>query len=151
MGWIPLDYAGRMGDMAEDGRVRLGKKMAEQRKRLGLSVRTVSEQAKINRDTWADAEAGKRTLQDHNHAKVEKALRWAEGSIAEILEGHEPVATTTDAPIDPVNELKLADEIEAVERMAHLTRETRLRIIQSMVRVYNETAAQGQAAGDSAS
>lgn len=141
-----------MGDMAEDGRVRLGDLMAKQRKRLGLSVRAVSDLAKINRDTWADAEAGKRTLQDKNHAGVERALRWADGSIAEILAGREPVATTTDAPIDPANEAKLADEIEAVERMTNLTRETRLRIIQSMVRVYNETAtAQGQAAGESAS
>lgn len=55
------------------------------RMQLGLSIREAARLAEVSRATWTALEAGTRKTADHNHAGIERALRWNPGHIAGIL------------------------------------------------------------------
>lgn len=139
--WLPQGSAGILFDMREDGVTRLAGAIAQRRRELGMSVTKAAKIAAINRDTWSDAEAGRRLLHVHNRAGVERALQWADGSVDVILEGGEPAATTTALPT-PYGD-KLATEVDRIERLP-IPAEDRLRLIRALVNLYEQQASEAK-------
>lgn len=62
----------------------------DRRLQLGLSVRSAADMGRVARGTWTALEEGTRRTADNNYAGVERALRWAPGSITAILAGGGP-------------------------------------------------------------
>lgn len=126
-------------------RERLGALMRERRLERGLSVRAAAAAAGIDRATWASAETGTRDIREHSYAAVERVLRWAPGSIFEILqEGGEPAPvddparTGTPLPAD----FDLEAEIERVDRLDVPPR-TKLMIIRRLIALHEQTQGEG--------
>jgi transcriptional regulator with XRE-family HTH domain len=84
-----------------DHRQRLASLAKERRQEQGLSVRQAADAADIARGTWTALEDGTRKTSDHNYRGIERALHWAPGSIAAILDGGDPMPQpdTDAAPI----------------------------------------------------
>lgn len=93
----------------DDTPARLAGFIRKRRLELGISARQAAEAAGIARNTWTAAEEGSRRTSETNYAAIERALRWAPGSISRIKtgEGPEPLPTNVPAANSPVNE---ADE-----------------------------------------
>lgn len=103
--------------MAEGtNRTRLGQLVADQRRRLGLSISRAANKAQINRSTWTAIEEGTRDTEDYIYALVEKVLGWEIGSIDRVLAGDDPVeAPAVDAPARPRSPVDdLADDIRRI-------------------------------------
>lgn len=60
--------------------------------------------AGINRATWGALERGDRETEDYVFGGVERALKWAPGSVDAVLAGGEPAVTTEAKPEDPWGE-----------------------------------------------
>jgi transcriptional regulator with XRE-family HTH domain len=65
---------------------RIGSLIRDRRKQMGESLAALAERAGINSKTLWSAEKGERIPHDVNQLKIEMALEWREGSIAEVLE-----------------------------------------------------------------
>lgn len=78
-----------------DQRARLATAIESRRLELGLSARAAATAASIARGTWDSAENGSRRTLKSNYAAIERALKWAPGSIQNILNGGNPT------PADP--------------------------------------------------
>ncbi len=89
----------------------------------------------MNRATWTSAEASQRQLSEHRWAGMERALRWAPGSIANILEGGEPAELEEQ---DRGADGDRADEIERISELKGITPGDRMRMIKALVKVYRE-------------
>ncbi len=77
-------------EQTPDQRTRLAKAVENRRLELGLSARAAATAAGVARGTWESAENGSRRTLKSNYASIEKALRWAPGSIQAILDGGNP-------------------------------------------------------------
>jgi transcriptional regulator with XRE-family HTH domain len=67
----------------EEALRRIGQLIRDARKNLGESMAALAERAGINSKTLWSAETGSRFPHDVNQLKIEKALGWRHGSIAE--------------------------------------------------------------------
>ncbi|MGA4726256.1 helix-turn-helix domain-containing protein [Micromonospora taraxaci] len=104
----------------QDGRARLAEFIKTRRLERGLSTSKAAQAAGIDRATWSTAESGARRTSEHNWAGIERALGWATGSIAAILNGGNPT---------PVQDQAVDEEIELVRTDPKLTEDVRERII----------------------
>ena len=68
---------------------RIGQLIRASRKELGESMAAMAERAGINSKTLWSAEQGSRFPHDVNQLKIEKALNWRHGAIAEAWEARE--------------------------------------------------------------
>ncbi|MEU8334875.1 helix-turn-helix transcriptional regulator [Micromonospora tulbaghiae] len=68
----------------------LGTYVRERRERLGMTVIEAAEHAGVARGTWINVESDSRKTLPHNYAGIERALRWAPGSVRSILAGGSP-------------------------------------------------------------
>ncbi|MBM0235885.1 helix-turn-helix transcriptional regulator [Micromonospora sp. ATA32] len=68
----------------------LGEKIKARRTELRMSISTAARAAGINRNTWSAVERGERDTEDYTYGSIERALGWRPGSIAAILNGHNP-------------------------------------------------------------
>lgn len=118
-----------------DLREELAESIRDRRLLLGLSVRAAANEAGIDRETWTNAEAAKRQLSRRHWAGVERALRWAPGSISRILAGAEP-EEMAEPNVGP--DAVLADEIERISELRGITPGDRMRMIRALVKVYQE-------------
>jgi hypothetical protein len=114
---------------------RLAEAIRERRTALGLSISAGAQAGGMNRETWTNAETAKRQLSEHRWAGMERALRWAPGSIAKILEGGDP---DEQAQPDRGADGDLADEIERISELRGITPGDRMRMIRALVKVYRE-------------
>ena len=76
----------------EEALKRIGQLIRDSRKHLGESMAALAERAGINSKTLWSAETGSRFQQDVNQLKIERALGWREGSIAEAYRDRENLA-----------------------------------------------------------
>ncbi|MFI2667882.1 helix-turn-helix domain-containing protein [Micromonospora carbonacea] len=107
------------------GQGQLGTRVRDRRVELGLSARAASQAAGIDRNTWSYLENGTRRTAEFNYAGIERALRWAPGSIRAILGGGEPTVLPDDTP--PAEEDD--EELHLVRTDPQLTEDMRKRII----------------------
>lgn len=127
-------------------RERLASEIRSRRIDLGLSVQKAAQLAGgIARNTWSGIETGRNRTQERHHAGIERALGWAPGSIAAILDCGEP--TVVGAAGQSAPEMLDADLAAEVERIGRLPLETasKLRIIRALIDAYVED--QDHAAG----
>ncbi|MEV5629133.1 helix-turn-helix domain-containing protein [Micromonospora tulbaghiae] len=101
----------------------LAARVRARRMELGLSVRKAAESAEMDRNTWSYLEDGSRRTAEFKYAGIERALRWAPGSVAAILGGGEPT------PADPAVAVEDDEEIALVRSDPRLSDEMRERII----------------------
>ncbi|WP_194821263.1 helix-turn-helix domain-containing protein [Micromonospora sp. S-DT3-3-22] len=107
------------------GQDQLGQRVRSRRLELGLSARAAAQAAGIDRNTWSYLENGTRRTAEFNYAGVERALRWAPGSISAILGGGEPTVLPSDIPPAEDDD----EEIALVRTDPRLTDDMRQRII----------------------
>jgi DNA-binding XRE family transcriptional regulator len=88
------------------GRVWLGEKVQEHRKRLRLSKEEAARRAGVNVKTWTQVERGE-VVRDTTYVGVEEALEWQSGSAEAVLDGNDPVVVerAQEEPPDEVAEL----------------------------------------------
>ncbi len=79
---------------------RLAEVIRTRRLELGLSARSASDAAGINRATWAAAESTRHRLGERLWAPVERALAWGPGSVAAILDGGQPTLAKVETPTE---------------------------------------------------
>lgn len=81
-----------MGTMTppEDPRRRLGRVMEERRAQLGLYVREVADAAGITAEGYRRVRDGSAPIRPTTKSGIERALRWAFGSMDAVLGGGEP-------------------------------------------------------------
>ncbi|MFE7510152.1 hypothetical protein ACFU8I_02825 [Streptomyces sp. NPDC057540] len=103
-------------------RERLAKAVATRRWELGLSITAAAEAAGLSKDTYKRVELA-RPIRDSGYGKVDKALNWAIGSSAAILNGADGPIETQATPVDGVQIAAMPDsEVkEAVARVAIAT------------------------------
>lgn len=97
-----------------DDWARLGEWIALRRKQIGLDQRELGEAAGVSENTISNYERGRvpaRGKVPAGYYRVEKALRFAKGSIDAILEGQEP-AFEIEGPVGDRMVLRSADEID---------------------------------------
>lgn len=110
----------------------------DRRLELGLSARTASARAGINRATWASLEANTNRLSRHLWSAVETTLQWQPGSIEAVLAGGDPTPVTRPTTTPPqTNSARLAAEIERVKRLP-LPIEDRLTMLRALIDLYAE-------------
>lgn len=102
----------------------LARRVRARRVELGLSVRAAAQAAEMDRNTWSYLEDGSRRTSEFKYAGIERALQWAPGSVAAILEGREPTPIQSGDAGEPVDE-----ELELVRTDPKLTPDMRKRII----------------------
>ena len=79
---------------------RVGRVVAERRLELGFnSQRELAEKAGVALSTAAQLERGHTFPRRANARKLEQALQWAPGTLAEIRRGGQPSLTTGQAPL----------------------------------------------------
>lgn len=79
---------------------RVGRVVAERRLELGFSSqRELAEKAGVALSTAAQLERGHTFPRRANARKLEQALHWPTGTLAEIRRGSEPPLTTGQAPV----------------------------------------------------
>lgn len=109
-----------------DAQARLADLIEKRRLQMGLSTSAAAREARIDRATWSSAEKGAR-LRDYNLTAIERVLRWAPGSIEEILVGGDPVLLAEGEVYD--EEMAIIDRAPvseaAKERMRDRLRELR--------------------------
>lgn len=71
---------------------RIGQLIRDARKEKGESMAALAERAGINSKTLWSAEKGERVPHDVNQLKIEKALGWRHGAMAEAYSGREGLA-----------------------------------------------------------
>lgn len=71
---------------------RIGQLIRDARKHHGESMAALAERAGINSKTLWSAETGARFPHDVNQLKIERALGWRDGSIAEAFRDRETLA-----------------------------------------------------------
>ena len=76
----------------EEALKRIGQLIRDARKHHGESMATLADRAGINSKTLWSAETGARFPHDVNQLKIERALGWREGSIAEAFRDRETLA-----------------------------------------------------------
>lgn len=88
------------------GRVWLGEKVQEQRKKLRLSKEEAARRAGVNVKTWTQVERGE-PVRDTTYAGVDTAMEWQGGSAEAVLDGNDPVPIERpqSQPTDEVAEL----------------------------------------------
>lgn len=74
----------------EARRRRLGRLIHQRRVDLGLSITAAAGRAGLNPKTWGWLESGARATRETAWAAIERALRWAPGSVATVLAGGDP-------------------------------------------------------------
>lgn len=79
-----------MTEPQDDLRTRLARMVEDRRKSLSLSISRAAREAGIDRGTWTGLERGSRQTEEYNYAGIERALKWASGSIDDIVAGGEP-------------------------------------------------------------
>lgn len=79
----------------------LGTRMRERRAALELSQSGAAKAAKVSRNSWIGWENGTTTPEQYNFPKIERALRWAPGSVEATLDGGDPteLAEATVSPL----------------------------------------------------
>ncbi|MFI8962079.1 hypothetical protein ACIGO8_08180 [Streptomyces sp. NPDC053493] len=80
-----------------EDRQRLAEAAAARRRELTLSVAAAAEAAGLAKDTYKRVERGL-PIRDSGYIKIDKALRWAPGSAAAILEGAAGAITVERSP-----------------------------------------------------
>lgn len=78
--------------MTERSLAHIGALVAQRRKELGLTRSRVAHLAEINARTIAAIEEGTQWPRPDTQTKIESALQWAEGSLADARTGGVPVA-----------------------------------------------------------
>jgi transcriptional regulator with XRE-family HTH domain len=91
----------------ESPRVRLGQLVAARRKSLGQSINQAAVASGISRTTWTAVEAGTRDTEAYTYGRMERVLRWAAGSIDEILAGGQ--ATVAQESTQEPDAVEVAD------------------------------------------
>ncbi len=132
----------------EDGRVRLARLVRERRLSLGLSVRAAAAVAEIDRTTWSNTvESAGRTVSAFKKVGIEKALKWAAGSVDAILGGGDPAELTDSIKPLPAVPLSLADQIERIGALENESEEEKQRAIAALITVYEKRKPPTQKAG----
>jgi transcriptional regulator with XRE-family HTH domain len=121
---------------SDDPRVRLARYIAGRRHELGLSAARAASDAGVARNTWSSAENGSREVRSENYAGIERALRWAPGSVAAILEGGYPTGVAFPEVLSASAQ---GVEVE-IDRISHLPipAEVRLNLIRRVLDLYDE-------------
>ncbi len=78
--------------------IRVGQAVAERRIDLGLSQRELAERAGVGLNTAALLERGHTFPRAGNARKIEEALQWPRGTLAELRRGAAPPTPTGPAP-----------------------------------------------------
>ena len=121
------------------------------RRELRLSERQAATRAGVARNTWAAAEEGARQPAERSVAGIEVALRWATGSVDQILAGGKPTPQEDQPEAAPPPSLPAGFDLDAeITRAAHLdvSPQTRLTIIRRLIDLYEEAQAERQAAAE---
>jgi hypothetical protein len=101
-------------DGDEEPLKRLGQRIGERRRALGLTLRRATEVAGLgSRNTWSAAEDGTRAISETNYAKIERALQWAPGSVGRVLDGREPTVLTLPRVSYAHDNVGLSDSVSA--------------------------------------
>lgn len=130
--------------MTEPNRERLGQAIEARRKTMGLSLSAAARLAGIDRATWTGSERGTRQTEAYNFAGIERALRWAPGSVERTLAGGAPTELPAAPVVDivrPPMKIDLDYELDRV-RALDIPPRTKLRLIQALI----ELAGQAQEA-----
>lgn len=86
----------------------LGTHMRQRRIPLELTQTAAAKQADVQRSTWSNWERDINIPEGHNHARIERVLRWRPGSVADFLDRLiEPVPLPAAEPAEPS---RLAEE-----------------------------------------
>lgn len=131
-----------MYGMVEDGREQLGRQIGERRRQLGLSVRAAAQRAGVDRATWTAAENGTRTIAEYNHAGVERALDWEQGTIARVLAGGAPNPTNHALQMPPLD-ADLAAEVRRIQGLPYPAA-VRLIMLRALIDLHAEAADEGR-------
>lgn len=89
-----------MVSAGERERPTLGESVRERRERLGLTVVEAANRAGVSKGTWISLEGDARRTLPHSYAAIEKALRWAPGSIRAIQQDGQPTPLDADSDTD---------------------------------------------------
>lgn len=73
--------------------------LREGRQRQRLSRTEAARRVGVSRQTWHAWETGVSTPQDQHYVGIEDVLRWAVGSVAEVLSGGEPTPLAEPEPL----------------------------------------------------
>lgn len=89
---VPTKNAHHRGVNDKEALERIGQLIRDARKEKGESMAALAERAGINSKTLWSAEKGERVPHDVNQLKIEKALGWRHGAMAEAYSGREELA-----------------------------------------------------------
>jgi transcriptional regulator with XRE-family HTH domain len=89
---VPTKNAQYWGVNDKEALERIGQLIRDARKHLGESMASLADKAGINSKTLWSAETGARFPHDVNQLKIERALGWRDGSIAEAFRDRENLA-----------------------------------------------------------
>lgn len=97
----------------EDHRRRLARLMEDRRAQLGLFWRDVAETAGLTTEGLRGMREGSKDIRPTTKAGVERALRWAYGSVDAILSGGDPTPVEAEPKrrAEPAEPKSPADEI----------------------------------------
>lgn len=142
---VPTKNAHHRGVNDKEALERIGQLIRDARKEKGESMAALAERAGINSKTLWSAEKGERVPHDVNQLKIEKALGWRHGAMAEAYSGREelgPENLTLDwmrAGGDATSWGELARNVSApLAKAIHLTDEELLAEISYRFRNYRE-------------
>lgn len=115
-----------------EARERLGQIVSDRRRTLGLSLSAAARAAGIDRATWTGMERGTRRTEEYNYASIDRALRWAPGSVDRVLAGGEP------EPQEPSRSIPQMDLVYEVRQVITLdvADHTKLELVQRVLDLY---------------
>lgn len=120
-------------------RARLARLIEDRRKSLSLSISGAARAAGIDRGTWTAAERGTRQTEEYMYAGIERVLRWAPGSIDDIMAGGEPTiqqpaeATEPARPAETPGPLPDDEAIIKVMRSDRIPEDQKRRIVRILI------------------
>jgi transcriptional regulator with XRE-family HTH domain len=121
---------------------RLGEWIAIRRKQMGMDQRELAEAAGVSENTISNYERGRvpaRGKVPAGYYRVEKALKFAKGSIDQILEGYDP-GFAVEGDVDKRLTLRSPDEIEDPLLAAVVARAQEAMELSSMVNLFLDLA-----------
>ena len=132
-------------EVTERDRTRLGQRIADRRRELGLSVSAAARLAQINRATWTGTETASRRTEEYVYGGIERALQWAPGSIAATLAGGNPTPQGDPHPeaIEPTlpADFDLQAEYERIERL-NIPARVKLDLVRRVTALYEQAQAE---------
>lgn len=135
-----------MTDGGSDQRERLGRLIAERREELRLSVSQAAARARVDRGTWASAEAGNRQLARTKWRGIEDALQWAPGSIDNVLSdlgGPQPRPSMPAQPPRAGRRVDLPTEVRRI-RALNISATDKIEMVAALIDLFTEAQADEQ-------